>query len=118
MFGIDKPTPCSICYGKISAGLQAAKCSCGNISHLSCGIKIGKCPNCSADYQDMINTVSQEAIIQSVEDSQKTAKVEVQLKVEGDEKDDMLKKLLKQVINKEITIEEYKLLSSHIKNAF
>ena len=110
--------PCSICFGNISAGLQAARCSCGNISHLSCGIKIGKCPDCGVDYQGMISTVSQEAIIQSVEDSQKSAKKEVEVTVEWDEKGDLLRGLLKQLLNKEITVEEYKLISKDIKDSF
>ena len=66
----------------------------------------------------MINTVSQEAIIHSVEDSQLNAKVEVKSVVKEDEKDDMLRQLLKKVLNKEITIEEYKLLSQDVKEAF
>ncbi len=117
-FRIEEPMPCSICFGNISAGLQAARCSCGNISHLSCGIKIGKCPDCGVDYQGMISTVSQEAIIQSVEDSQKSAKKEVEVTVEWDEKGDLLRGLLKQLLNKEITVEEYKLISKDIKDSF
>ena len=66
----------------------------------------------------MLNNVSQEAIINSVEDSQRTAKREVEATVEWDDREDMLKKLLKQVINKEITIEEYKMLAEDIKNVF
>lgn len=66
----------------------------------------------------MINTVSQEAIIQSVEDSQKTAKREVTVNVEWDEKGDLMKGLLKQLLNKEITMEEYKMVSKDIKETF
>ena len=117
-FRIDEPMPCSICYGEISGGLQAARCSCGNISHLSCGIKIGKCSDCGVDYQGMINTVSQEAIVKSVEDSQKTAKREVEVSVEWDEKGDMMRGLLKQLLNKEISVEQYQQISKDIKESF
>jgi len=117
-FRIEEPMPCSICYGNISGGLQAARCSCGNISHLSCGIKIGKCPDCGVDYQGMINTVSEEAIIQSVEDSQRTAKKEVEFTVEWDEKGDMMRGLLKQLLSKEITVEQYQQISKDIKESF
>ena len=79
VFRIDEPMSCSICYGEISSGLQAFRCSCGNISHLSCGIKVCKCSECADDYQGMLNTVSQEAIVQSIEDSQRTARREVEV---------------------------------------
>jgi len=117
VFRIDEPMPCSICYGEISSGLQASRCSCGNISHLSCGIKIGKCSECGTDYQGMLNTVSQEAIIRSVVDSEKTAKREVEATVEWDEGEDLMLKLLKQVINKEITVEQYEMLSGDLKKS-
>ena len=108
--------PCSICYGDISAGLQAIRCPCGDISHLTCGIQIGRCSECGVDYQDIVTRVSQEAIIKSIEDSKKTAKREVGVKVDWDDTDDMMKQLLKKVINKEITVEEYKMLSNDLKN--
>jgi hypothetical protein len=117
-FRIEEPMPCSICFGNISGGLQAARCSCGNISHLSCGIKIGKCPECGVDYQGMINTVSEEAIIRSVEDSQKTAKKEVEVTVDWDEKGDMMRGLLKQLLNKENSVEQYQQISKDIKESF
>ena len=118
LFRIAEPMPCSICYGEISSGLQASRCSCGNISHLSCGIKIGKCTECGADYESMLNTVSQQAIVESIVDSQKTAKREVEFQVEWDEKGDMMRGLLKQLLNKEITVEEYKMISKDIKESF
>jgi len=117
-FRIEEPMPCSICYGDISGGLLAARCSCGDISHLSCGIKIGKCTQCGVDYQGMINTVPQEAIIESVEDSRKPAKRDVEITVEWDEKDDMMRTLLRQLLNKEITVEQYQQISNDIKETF
>ena len=66
----------------------------------------------------MINTVSEEAILQSVEDSQKSAKREVEVQVDWDEKGDLMKGLLKQLLNKEITMEEYKMVSKDIKETF
>ena len=110
--------PCSICYGSITEGLQAIRCNCGNIGHVSCGIKVGKCPECGTGYEDIINKTSEETIVQSIEDSQKTAKVEVQVKVDWDEKGDMMRGLLKQLLNKEITVDEYKLISKDIKESF
>ena len=117
-FRIDEPMPCAICYGNISSGLQAARCSCGNISHLSCGIKIGRCPYCGVDYEGMIDTVSHDAIIESVEDSRMSATRVVESTVEGYEKDDMLRQLLKKVLNNSITVGEYKMLSEDVKEAF
>ena len=110
--------PCSICYGNITDGLQAIRCNCGNIGHVSCGIKVGKCPECGTGYEDIINRVSQEAIVESVEDSRKTAKVEVEVKVEWDEKDDMMKGLLKKLLNNEISVEQYEKISMDIKESF
>ena len=118
MFKMEDSMPCSICYGSISEGLQAIRCNCGNIGHVSCGIKVGKCPECGTGYGDIINRASEEAIIQSVADSQKTAKREVELTVEWDEKGDMMKGLLKQLLNKEITIEQYQAVSKDIKETF
>ncbi len=117
-FRIEEPMPCSLCHGEISSGLLAARCSCGNICHLSCGIKLGRCQDCATDYGDMMNTVNQDSIIASVVDSRKTAKREVESKVEWDEKDDMMKKLLKRVLNGEISIDEYKMLAADIKETF
>ncbi len=116
LFKMEDSMPCSICYGDISAGLQAIRCPCGDISHLTCGIQIGRCSECGVDYQDIVTRVSQEAIIKSIEDSKKTAKREVGVKVDWDDTDDMMKQLLKKVINKEITVEEYKMLSNDLKN--
>ena len=118
VFRIDEPMPCSICYGEISSGLQASRCSCGNISHLSCGIKVGKCSECGNDYQGMLETVSQEAIVESIEDSQKTAKREVDMQVDWDEKGDMMKGLLKKLMNNEITVEQYQQISMDIRESF
>lgn len=66
----------------------------------------------------MINTVSEEAIIQSVEDSQKTAKKEVEVTVDWDEKGDMMRGLLKQLLSKEISVEQYQQISKDIKESF
>ena len=66
----------------------------------------------------MINTVSQEAIIESVEDSQMTAKVDVEARMDWDEKGDMMKELLRKLLNKEISVEEYKAISNDIKDTF
>ena len=66
----------------------------------------------------MINTVSQEAIIESVEDSQMTAKVEVEARADWNEKGDMMKELLRKLLNKEISVEEYKAISNDIKDTF
>jgi len=117
LFKLGESMPCSICYGNISEGLQAIRCNCGNISHLSCGIKVGKCHECGNSYRIIIDSASEEAIIQSVEDSQKTAKREVKVTVEWNEGEDLMLKLLKQVINKEITVEEYKTLSADLKHS-
>ena len=118
LFRLEESMPCSICFGDISEGLQALRCSCGNISHLSCGIKAGRCFDCGTDYEAIMDQASEEAILRSVEDSGKTAKREVEDLVDWDEKDDMVRTLLKQVINKEITIDEYKLLVKDIKDNF
>ena len=118
LFKLEEPMPCSICYGSITEGLQAIRCNCGNIGHVSCGIKVGKCPECGTGYEDVINRASEQAIIESVQDSEKTAKVEVEVKVEWDEKGDMMRNLLKQLLNKEITVDEYKLISKDIKESF
>ncbi len=66
----------------------------------------------------MDNTVSQKAIIESVEDSRKTAKREVEVTGEWDEKDDMMKTLLRQLLNKEISVEQYQQISNDIKETF
>jgi len=118
LFKLEEPMPCSICYGSITEGLQAIRCNCGNIGHVSCGIKVGKCPECGTGYEDIINRASEETIIESIEDSQKTAKVEVEMKVEWDEKGDMMRGRLKQLLNKEITMEQYEKVSKDIKEAF
>ena len=104
--------------GEISSGLQAIRCPCGNINHLSCGLKAGKCPECEVEFQGLVEKVSQEAIVMSVEDIQRTTKREVEVQVDWDEKGDMMRVLLKQLLNKEITVEEYKLISKDIKEAF
>ena len=118
LFRLEESMPCSICYGDITAGLQAIRCSCGNISHLSCGIKAGKCPECGTECEAVMDQASEEAILSSIEDSDRTAKREVEEVVEWNEKDDMVKALLKQVINREITIEEYKMLVNDIRENF
>jgi len=118
LFKLEEPMPCSICYGSITEGLQAVRCNCGNIGHVSCGIKVGKCSECGTSYDDLINRASEETILQSVEDSQKTAKVEVEVQVEWDEKGDMMRGLLKQLLNKEITVEQYQEISRDIKESF
>ena len=118
LFKLEDSMPCSICYGSITEGLQAIRCNCGNIGHVSCGIKVGKCPECGTGYEDIINRASEETIIESIEDSQKTAKVEVEMKVEWDEKGDMMRGRLKQLLNKEITMEQYEKVSKDIKEAF
>jgi len=66
----------------------------------------------------MINTVSPEAIIESVEDSRLTAKREVETREDWNEKGDMMKELLKKLLNKEISVEEYKAISNDIKDTF
>ena len=118
LFKLEDSMPCSICYGSITEGLQAIRCNCGNIGHVSCGIKVGKCPECGTGYEDIINRASEETIIESIEDSRKTAKVEVEMKVEWDEKGDMMKTLLRQLLNKEITVEQYQQISKDIKDTF
>ena len=79
---------------------------------------MGKCSECGTSYDDLINRASEETILQSVEDSQKTAKVEVEVQVEWDEKGDMMRGLLKQLLNKEITVEQYQEISRDIKESF
>lgn len=118
VFSIDEPMPCSICYGDIGGGQQAIRCQCGNINHISCGIKVGQCSDCTTDYGDLLGRVNEEAVIRSVEDSKRTAKREVEETVQGDEKDDMLRRLMKKMLNNEITIEEYKLLAKDVKETF
>ena len=118
LFKVEDSMPCSICHGNITEGLQAIRCNCGNISHISCGIKAGKCHECGTGYEDIIDRASEEAIIESLEDSRKTAKIEGEGKDEGDEKDDLIKGLFKKFLNKEITMEEYKMLSEDIKESF
>ena len=118
LFKLEDAMPCSICFGDITEGLQAVRCSCGNICHLSCAIRIGKCTECDVDYQKLLNQASEEAILESIEDSQKTAKKELEDIIDWDEKDDLVRQLLKQVINKEISITEYKLLVKDVKRAF
>ncbi len=66
----------------------------------------------------MINTVSEKAIIESVEDSRMTAKREVETRVDWNEKGDMLKELLRKLLNKEISVDEYKAISEDIKDTF
>ena len=109
--------PCSICHGGISEGLQAIRCSCGELSHLSCGIRVSLCPSCGANYDEIVDSASEEAIIKSVEDSKRTAKREIVTKVESQESDNLMKQLLKQVINKEITVEEYKMLVKKLRKS-
>jgi len=118
LFKLGESMPCSICYGNISEGLQAIRCNCGNIGHLSCGIKVGKCHECGTSYGDIIDSASEEAIVQSVEDSQKTAKRAVEVHVEWDEKGDMMKGLLKKLLNNEITVEQYQTISKDIKENY
>ena len=62
-----------------------------------------------------MDTVSEEAILESIEESEKTS-----VKEEGDidqmaEKDQLLKELLKKVLNKEMSMEEYQILAEDIK---
>jgi len=118
LFKLEDSMPCSICYGSISEGLQAIRCNCGNIGHVSCGIKVGKCPECGTGYEDIVNRASERSIIESVEDSRKTAKVEVEMKVEWDEKEDMMRGLLKKLLSNEITAEQYQQISKDIKESF
>ncbi len=118
LFKLEDSMPCSICYGSISEGLQAIRCNCGNIGHVSCSIKVGKCPECGMGYEDIVNRASEETIIESIEGSRKTAKVEVEMQVEWDEKEDMMRGLLKKLLNNEISMEEYKMVSKDIRDNF
>ena len=117
LFRVEESMPCSICHGGISEGLQAIRCSCGELSHLSCGIRVSLCPSCGANYDEIVDSASEEAIIKSVEDSKRTAKREIVTKVESQESDNLMKQLLKQVINKEITVEEYKMLVKKLRKS-
>ena len=81
-------------------------------------MKVGKCQECSANYQEILKSADEDEIIKSVVDSRRTAKREIEIKVEWDERDDMVQQLLKQFINKEITIDEYKMLVEDIKEVF
>ena len=69
-------------------------------------------------YEDIVNRASEETIIESIEGSRKTAKVEVEMQVEWDEKEDMMRGLLKKLLNNEISMEEYKMVSKDIRDNF
>ena len=115
VFKMEDSMPCSICYGDISEGVDAIRCPCGEICHLSCGMKMGQCAECGADYEDILSKINKEEVIKSIEDSNKTAKREVEEKVEWDDTEDMLKQLLRKVLNNEMSVEEYKMLSEDLK---
>lgn len=63
IFKLKESMPCSICYGNITGGLRAIRCNCGNLLHLSCGIKVAKCPERGIGYEGIIKQASEEAII-------------------------------------------------------
>lgn len=52
------------------------------------------------------------------EDSKKTGKRAVEVQVEWDEKGDLMKGLLKKLLNNEITVEQYQAISKDIKENF
>lgn len=41
---------CSVCMGKVKAGTDIIKCSCGNTYHETCGSRFGKCTKCSNEF--------------------------------------------------------------------
>jgi len=46
---------CHICMGLIKHGLAMFACSCRKVYHVSCGKRLGECPNCSSHLsEDMI----------------------------------------------------------------
>ena len=45
-----KPVVCQICLGRVKAGLEYAKCSCGKEFHPTCLLRTGFCPYCQEPY--------------------------------------------------------------------
>ena len=41
---------CCVCLGRMKGNYSVIKCHCGNLFHMSCIERIGKCPNCSRIY--------------------------------------------------------------------
>ena len=107
MVVLDQSVQCRICFGVVKTGLEVIQCSCGKIYHASCGIRVGECPSCSYDYKEFIDQVDEEVLIESVKDSIESGTREIDVKVEKLTTDNLLMQLKKQLVNREISIDEF-----------
>jgi len=114
MIVLENSVNCRICFGTIKPGLQVIKCRCGKIYHVSCGIRVGECPSCEADYSEFIEDADEEVLIENVKDSLEGKKKKIGKKVEATTSDDLLMQLKKQLVNREITIDEYREMKKEI----
>jgi len=104
---VDQSVQCRICLGVVKTGLKVIQCSCGKIYHASCGIRVGECPSCSYDYKEFIDQVDEEALIENVKDSIESGTKEIESKVEELTTDNLLMQLKKQLVNRELSIDEF-----------
>ena len=107
MVVLDQSVQCRICFGVVKTGLEVIQCSCGKIYHASCGIRVGECPSCSYDYREFIDQLDEEVLIENVKDSIQSGTKEIEAKVEELTTDNLLMQLKKQLVNREISTEEF-----------
>jgi hypothetical protein len=48
-------TKCGICMGKVKAGIEIIKCSCGKDYHAMCGRRFGKCAGCGIEFTEKMD---------------------------------------------------------------
>ncbi|MDO9538035.1 MAG: hypothetical protein Q7J68_06925 [Thermoplasmata archaeon] len=53
-------TKCGICMGKVKAGLEIIKCSCGKEYHAMCGRRFGKCAGCGIEFTEKLDEKAKE----------------------------------------------------------
>jgi len=53
-------TKCGICMGKVKAGIEIIKCSCGKEYHALCGRRFSKCAGCGVEFTEKMDEKVQE----------------------------------------------------------
>jgi uncharacterized Zn-finger protein len=49
----ERSLTCPICMGKIKEGSGYIRCDCNQVYHTSCLIRLGYCPYCNKNYEDL-----------------------------------------------------------------
>jgi len=60
-------TKCNICMGKVKAGADIIKCSCGKEYHALCARRFGKCTGCGTEYTEKMDEKASEGIIDDLD---------------------------------------------------